>query len=206
MRSLWLILMVGAALLLAGCGTVEGAAPALAPTATVDDVTDPTQGATPIAAATATAAPPAPSATAAPAPTVDDVTDPTQGATPDAAGAGNGALLISMHQTGGIAGVDEYFAVYAGGALELRGKGGAVTRAQVTAADLQALQQLLASPDVVSLAGRYQDATPDAFNYELELGTAEGKARKIVFSDTSAHPPALDQLLAELVRLRSMAK
>ncbi|MBC8077553.1 MAG: hypothetical protein H7Y32_15875 [Chloroflexales bacterium] len=206
MRLSWLVLLVGA-LLMAGCGAAEGAsAPALAATATVDDVTDPTQGATPIAVATATAAPPPPRATAAPTPTVDDVTDPTQGATPDAAGAGNGALLISMHKTGGIAGVDEYFAVYAGGALELRGKDGVVTRAQAATADLQALQQLLASPDVAALAGRYPDTTADAFNYELELGTAEGKARKIIFSDTSAHPPALDQLLAELVRLRDTAK
>jgi hypothetical protein len=197
------MLLVGAALL-AGCGAPEGAAPSgQAPTATVDDVTDPTQGATMIAIATETAAAASPTPIPPPTATVDDVTDPTQGATPAAQSDG---LLVSMHKTGGIAGVDEFFAVYAGGAAELRGRDGEVTSAQLPEADLRALQQLLASPELAELSGSYREPTPDAFIYELELGPASGKARTIVVTVPSDHPPVLDQLLGQLEMLRAGLK
>ena len=206
MRSIWLGVLL-AAMLLAGCGAADtGSSPSIPATPTVDDVTDPTQGATMVAIVTETAAA-LPSMTTGPAvrATVDPATDPTQGATPETTGA-SGPLLVSMHKTGGIAGVDEFFAVYSGGSAELRGRDGATTRGQVPAANLQSLQQLLASPDLATANGSYRGPAADAFIYELQIGTEGGKTRTVVVTQPSEHPPVLDQLIGALEATRTSVK
>jgi hypothetical protein len=202
MRPIWLYVLMFAALL-AGCGATQSAAPpAQAPsdaTATVDDVTDPTQGATMIAIATETAAAlPQTTPTGAAAP------EATPASTPEAAGAA--PLLVSVHKTGGIAGVDELFAVYASGAAERRGRDGAATRGQLPAADVQALLQLLASPELASFSGSPMPPAADAFMYELKLPGVDGKEKTIVFSESSERPAVVDELLAKLQAMSDSVK
>ena len=188
-------LLVALALLLAACGVAPSAAtPTLGPLVRDTPVPAPTQSAPPSAtpAPAATAA----SATDAPAP---PTAAPTIAAT---ASAGDASVLISYHKSGGIAGVDETLTVYANGSIVLQDRTGEA-RAQASPADIQALQKLIASPELAALSPSQPPPAADAFVYELSI---PGRAQPLVATDGAERPPLLDQLIGELESLKAQVK
>ena len=95
-------------------------------------------------------------------------------------------LLIRYHKSGGIAGIDETFSVYADGTTELRNKSGTVI-AHADPSEIQALQTLLASPEIAALQIPVQPPVPDAFVYEMTL---PGRAKPLIATDGADNPPA----------------
>jgi hypothetical protein len=111
-------------------------------------------------------------------------------------------VLIVYHKSGGIAGINETLTVYADGKLEQHSKIGDAS-AQADPADIQALQQLLASPEFAALELPQAPIMPDQFVYEL---TAPGRAQPIVTADGADKPPVLDQLIELLEKLKSQVQ
>ncbi len=110
-------------------------------------------------------------------------------------------LLVSLHQSGGIAGVDETLTVYADGRVELTDRSGQVRAGQLAAGDLEALRSLLESPELARAEDRYQAPGADQFVYEITL-LSGAQPRTITTMDGADHPAVVGQLLAELARLR----
>lgn len=199
--ALPIFLLIVLAYLLAACGgsATGSASPTLGPIARDTPLVAPTQPAQPTVAVV-------PSVVAAHTPLVLPT---TAAATPSAAplpaattqpSAAN--LLISYHKSGGIAGVDETFSVYADGTTELRNKSGTVS-AHADPSAIQALQTLLASPEFAALQIPVQPPVPDQFIYELTL---PGRTKPLIATDGVDNPPALRELIDMLEQLKTQAK
>lgn len=128
---------------------------------------------------------------------VEDAGAPTAQAPADT------AVLVSLHRSGGIAGLDETISVYADGRVERRGRGGQTQTAQASPADLDALRALLASPELAQVQDRYQASGADLFTYELTL--PGDTTRTIRTMDGAKHPAILSRLIGALVKLRPAA-
>ena len=182
-----------------GGGATGSASPTPGPIARDTPPAAPTQPAQPTVAAapsvvvapTALVLPTIAAATASAAPLPTSTTQP---------GAAN--LLISYHKSGGIAGIDETFSVYADGTTELRNKSGTVS-AHADPSAIQALQTLLASPEIAALQIPVQPPVPDAFVYEMTL---PGRAKPLIATDGADNPPALRELINMLEQLKTQAK
>jgi hypothetical protein len=90
--------------------------------------------------------------------------------------------------------------VHADGSLERQSRGGTVRRAQVAPTELDQLQKLLASPEFAALQSSYDVAGADQFVYEISL-PGDSQPR-VITVDGAQNPAVLDQLIAELERLR----
>jgi hypothetical protein len=188
-------LLVALALLLAACGVApSAAAPTPGPLVRDTPIPASTQPAPPTAAPTIAAT--AASATHVPAP---PTAAPTIAAT---ATAGDASALITYHKSGGIAGVDETLTAYADGSIALEDRTGQA-RGQASPADLQALQALLASPELAALSPSQPPPAADQFVYELSI---PGRAQPLVAADSADIPPVLGQVIALLEKLKAQVK
>jgi hypothetical protein len=181
------LLLVTLVLLLAACGGAPtgGAAPTLAiptPAATASQpqpTTPPEPTALPEQAQPTTAQP---------------QTTPAQ-----PSGEAQGDTLIIYHKTGGIMGLDETLTVYADGRFELADKRGASQSGQAVPAELDALKQLLASPEFAALDPAYKASGADLFTYQI---TVPGTGKTVVTMDGAATPEVLGQVIEKLDALR----
>jgi hypothetical protein len=184
-------------LLLGGCGGAPTGGAAL-----------PTQILAPTAAVSpsATAAPQPtalPEPTAAPSAPPTSLPDPPQPTAAQPSGEAQGDTLIVYHKTGGIMGLDETLTVYVDGRFELADTRGATEAGQAVPAELEALKQLVGSPEFAALDPVYKASGADLFTYQI---TVPGMGKTIVTMDGAAAPAVLGQVLAKLEALRGSGK
>ncbi len=125
---------------------------------------------------------------------VDDINDTTGAAASD-------TVLVSLHQSGGIAGMDEMLTIYADGRVESVNQLGQVMVGQVAASDLDILRGLLSNPELAVEPEHTGTAGADQITYEITLMT-DGMPQTITTMDGAKNTQALDQVLVELARLR----
>ncbi len=113
------------------------------------------------------------------------------------------AVLITLHKTGGIAGIDETMTVYADGRVTLRDRAGQLQERKMTDAELVVLRTLLSNPELIQAKSDYQATGADLFTYVVTLG---GTQRTITTMDTADQPEIVSQLLEALGRLRPTVK
>lgn len=140
-----------------------------------------------------TSAPQLPATSVSPA--VTAAPQPTQSPAADT------GVLVSLHQSGGIANVDNTLTVYSDGRIELTNKSGQVQVSQASAGDLEHLRELLNSSELAQAAPHARAPGADQMTYELTL-TIDGKPRTITTMDGAKNAKAVDQVLAELAKLR----
>lgn len=128
---------------------------------------------------------------------------PPSGATTAAQPDDQGAL-ITLQKSGGIAGTTQTLTVHADGSAAISGAGVAKS-GQVAQANLDRLRALIDSPEVAALNARYSAPGADQITYRLTISQGGGQ-RTIVTMDGASHPPALDQLLAELSQVQAQVK
>jgi hypothetical protein len=112
-------------------------------------------------------------------------------------------VLAIYQRTGCFAGVNETLTIKADGTLEFTERGQTLKTAKVTPDKLNALNQLLAKTDFANLQAQYQAAGADLCTYRVTARTGDGKARVVTTMDAAKHPEILDQVLAELTKLRA---
>jgi hypothetical protein len=97
-------------------------------------------------------------------------------------------------------GLDETLTVHADGRLELQSAGKATKTAQVQPGQLAQLRKLLTSPAFGQLQAQYQASGADLFTYDISI--PGGTPARVVTMDGAEIPQVLQQVIAELNRLR----
>lgn len=203
----WPVVLLALVYLLAACGVGGPGATAPTPSALASDtaMTAPTQPSLPSEPILSTAAATVPptAATTPQATSLPTAAAATEALPPSATTQASPAkILISYHKSGGIAGIDETVTVYADGTVEVRNKG-RVARSQADPSAIQALQKLLANPELAALQVPMQPPVPDQFVYEL---TVPGRAKPIIATDAADNPQVLLDLITSLDQLKKQAK
>lgn len=179
--------------LLVGCGSV-------APSDTTGS--QPSAGAMTEATSTASAAP-----SSVAAPTLEETTMPGSDATTTSGGKDQTQsldLIAALTRSGGLQGRTQTLLVQQDGTLALLNgaPGSAVFKTgTASAAQLQALQALLASDDWQQLDDSYGRQVPDGFMYSVT-----GGGKQVTTYDGAQNPPALENVLGKLGELWQAAQ
>jgi len=93
--------------------------------------------------------------------------------------------------------------VHGNGALDLVSRNGAVSHDQATSEEITQLRMILDSDDFARLAPSYPASGADLFTYTLIIPNGPSP-RTVTTMDGAQRPPALDQAISQLERLRNI--
>jgi hypothetical protein len=115
-------------------------------------------------------------------------------------------VLAIYQRTGCFAGVNETLTIQLDGALEFSQRGSASKQGKVAAERLNTLQQLFAQAEFANLQPLYQATGADLCTYRVTALMSNGRAHVVATMDAAKHPEILNQVLAELTKLRAEIK
>lgn len=126
--------------------------------------------------------------------------DGVSSAAPSAAA--SGGTIVTMTVSGGLAGRTETVTIDHGGAVAvLDGNGATTATGTATSAQIDALEDVLASDEWAQVEARYGRQVPDGFAYTLDAG-----GKRIEFFDGGELPPILQEALSQIVQIRQAVR
>ncbi len=114
-------------------------------------------------------------------------------------------VLAIYQRTGCFASVNETLTIQLDGVLQFVERGGS-KQGKVAAERLNTLKQLFAQAEFANLQPLYQATGADLCTYRITALTSNAQARVVTTMDAAKHPEILNQVLAELTKLRAEIK